>query len=352
MSGVPSTSRVCQISSKGAPFTIVERATPIPGPGEVLLKIEAAAFCRGDAVAKEGHWPNVHYPVIPSHEFVGRAVQIGPEVPDSIKLDGRYGVGWCGGFCSACGACKLGQSMNCVTHMVSGISVNGGLGEYVIVRHEATVPVPDLLSSPEAAPLLCAGFVVNTALVRLLHHNYIKKGDYVAVLGMGGLGHLAVLYAVKQGYNVVALSGGSSKRDLSLSLGAKAYIDTSSPDAVANLVKVTGGIGPKAFINTAPSGAPVEKFLGSIAWEGALVNVADTGADMISVSGTLLLMKRVAVMGDRTGTVGENAENLRAAVELGVRPIVERFSFTEEGITEAYNKMMANTVQFRAVVVL
>ncbi|KAI8808375.1 zinc-type alcohol dehydrogenase [Cladochytrium replicatum] len=352
MPSVPSTSRVCQIATKGAPFTIAERATPTPGPGEILLKVEAAAFCRGDAVAKEGKWPIVQYPVIPSHEFVGRAVQLGPNVPDSYKLDARYGVGWCGGFCSTCGACKIGQSMNCETHMVSGISVNGGLGEFVIVRHEATVPIPDSLTSPEAAPLLCAGFTVYTTLVRLQNHTFIKKGDWVAVLGMGGLGHLAVLYAVKKGYNVVALSNGSSKRDLSLSLGAKAYIDTSSPDAAADLVKVAGGIGPKAIINTAPSGAPVEKFLGSVAWEGALVNVADTGATPISVSGTMLLMKRVAVMGDRTGTVAENAENLNAAVDLDVKPIIEKFAFTEEGITEAYNKMMSNTVQFRAVVVL
>lgn len=210
------TMKAVQISSPGGDFELVERPIPVPSARQVRIKVEACGVCHSDVFVKEGLAPGLQYPRVPSHEVVGVIDEVGAEVT-LWKPGQRVGVGWHGGHCFVCEACRSGDFMTCENQQITGISFDGGYAEYMVVPQEGLALVPEELSSVDAAPLLCAGITCFNAL----RNSGAKPGDVVAVQGIGGLGHLGIQYAKKAGFKTVAISGGSSKRALAEELGAE-----------------------------------------------------------------------------------------------------------------------------------
>ena len=196
--------RAVQVPRANAPFEIVERDIPEPGPGTVRIKVQACGICHSDSYTKEGLFPGMQYPRVPGHEVVGVIDAVAPGVP-RWTAGQRVAVGWHGGYCGYCDACRCGDIFACQSFTaITGITSDGGYAEYMIARSEALALVPDELSPVEAAPLVCAGVTT----FNCLRNSGARPGDLVAVLGLGGLGHLGVQYAAKAGYRTVAIARG------------------------------------------------------------------------------------------------------------------------------------------------
>src|SRR5216683_1460435 len=229
------TMRAVEITKPGTPFKLVEKPIPDAGRGQVRIAVEACGVCHSDAFVKEGQFPGVVYPRVPGHEVVGRVDAIGEGVT-TWKPGQRVGVGWHGGHCGVCEACRSGDFILCENGLICGFSYDGGYAEYMVAPQEALAAVPDSLDSVAAAPLLCAGVTTFNSL----RNSGARAGDLVAVHAIGGLGHLGIQYARKLGFRTVALSRGGDKRALALELGAHEYIDTDKGDAAAALQRLGG----------------------------------------------------------------------------------------------------------------
>ena len=226
------TMKVAHVSHPGAEFQIVEREIPKPGAGQVRIKVQACGICHSDMFTKEGQWPGIQYPRVPGHEVVGIIDEMGNGVSEWRK--GQYvGVGWHGGHDGTCRACRRGDFRNCRNLKIPGISYDGGYQQYMVTPVEALVAMPETLGAAEAAPLLCAGNTVYNAL----RHSGAMPGDLVAVLGIGGLGHLGIQFANKFGYKVAAIGRGSENAALAKKLGASVYIDSTTTNAAEALQK-------------------------------------------------------------------------------------------------------------------
>jgi D-arabinose 1-dehydrogenase-like Zn-dependent alcohol dehydrogenase len=201
--------KVAQVPKPGGEFQIVDREMPDPGPGHVRMKVQACGVCGSDALTKEGSWPGIQYPRVPGHEVVGVIDKLGAGV-SNWKNGQRVGVGWHGGQDNTCPSCRRGDFRNCRNLKIPGISYDGGYQQYMVAPVEALVEVPESLTDAEAAPLLCAGITTYNAL----RHSGAMPGDLVAVLGVGGLGHLGIQFANKFGYKVVAIGRGSESAAL------------------------------------------------------------------------------------------------------------------------------------------
>ena len=235
--------RVAQVSSAKGKFEIVERPIPEPPPGTVRIKVAACGICHSDSLVKEGLWPGIQYPRVPGHEVAGTIDAVGAEVTGWTPGQ-RVGVGWNGGYCGHCDPCRRGDLFACQTQQVTGISFDGGYGQYMIAPVSAVARFPDELSPVDAAPLMCAGVTTFNAL----RNSGARAGDVVAVLGLGGLGHLGVQYAAKMGFTVVAIARGKDKESLARQLGALIYIDSQSQDPAAELLKL-GGAAPSSQLS-------------------------------------------------------------------------------------------------------
>jgi D-arabinose 1-dehydrogenase-like Zn-dependent alcohol dehydrogenase len=198
------TMKVAQIPKARADFEIVEREIPEPAVGHVRIKVQACGVCHSDVFTKEGAWPGIQYPRVPGHEVAGIIDELGAGV--SVWEKGqRVGVGWHGGQDGTCLSCRRGDFRNCRNLKIPGISYDGGYLQYMVAPVEALAAIPESLSDVEAAPLLCAGITTFNAL----RHSGAFPGDLVAVLGIGGLGHLGIQFANKFGYKVAAIGRGS-----------------------------------------------------------------------------------------------------------------------------------------------
>ena len=198
--------RAVQVLKPGSPLELVERPMPEPGPGKVRVKVEACGICHSDSFTVEGHYPGILYPRVPGHEIAGHVDALGPEVT-AWRVGQRVGVGWHGGHCGVCANCRRGDFVLCVVMQVPGIAYDGGYADYMIAPQEALAAIPDDLTAIEAAPLLCAGITTFNSL----RNSGAGPGDLVAILGIGGLGHLGVQFAVKMGFNTVAIARGPDK---------------------------------------------------------------------------------------------------------------------------------------------
>ena len=224
------TMKAAQVPKPGAPFEIVEREIPSPGFQQVRIKVQACGVCHSDAFTKEGSWPGIQYPRIPGHEVAGIIDEVGAGVSD-WKKGQRVGVGWHGGHDGTCRECRRGDFRNCRNVQVPGISYDGGYQEYMVAPTSALVALPDSLSDVDAAPLLCAGITTYNAL----RHSGALPGDLVAVLGIGGLGHLGIQFANRFGYKVAAIGRGTEDADPARELGASVYIDSKATNAAQAL---------------------------------------------------------------------------------------------------------------------
>ena len=273
------TMRAAVISDPSSGFDVVERPIPEPGPGEVRVSVDACGVCRGDDVAYDGN-PAVDYPRIPGHEFVGVVDAVGDDVTAWNRGD-RVGVAWHGGHCFACEHCRRGEFVHCPEKPLTGVHRDGGYAEYALARTEALVAVPDALDSVDAAPLLCAGLTSFNAL----RNADARLGDLVAVLGIGGLGHLAVQYAHHAGFEVAAVSRGSRKRDAALDLGADHYVDSDRTNPVERLQALGGA---DLVFSTAPATDAIAGIVDGIGTDGEVVNVGAPDDPVPTASATPL----------------------------------------------------------------
>lgn len=330
--------RAAQISQAGGPIELVERLIPEPGPGQVRIKVQACGICHSDSLVKDGGWPGLEYPRVPGHEVVGFVDHVGPAVSEWKPRD-RVGIGWHGGHCGYCNACRRGDFFGCsIALQITGISFDGGYADYMVAPAIALAAMPKDLSAVEAAPLMCAGVTTFNAL----RNCAVRPGDVVAVLGLGGLGHLAVQYAAKMGFRTVAISRGAEKRPLALKLGASNYIDSQAKNPSEELQKIGGA---KVILATVTSGEAMAALQGGLAINGTLIVIG--AAHAMEVSPLLLIAGRRSIRGWYSGTGIDSQETLAFSVFSGVRSMNEVFPL--EKVSEAYDRMLSGKARFRVV---
>jgi D-arabinose 1-dehydrogenase-like Zn-dependent alcohol dehydrogenase len=333
--------RVIQVASPNAPLQQVSRQIPEPGPRQALIKVQACGVCHSDSFTVMGAFPGIQYPRVPGHEVIGTIEALGNQVPD-WKVGMRVGIGWHGGHCGHCPRCRRGDFITCTTGKIPGISYDGGYAEYMIAPFEALASVPQELSSAEAAPLLCAGITTFNAL----RHSGAGPGDLVAVLGIGGLGHLGVQYAAKMGFRTVAIARGEGKAPLAKKLGAERYIDSAVSDVAAELAALGGA---RVVLATATDAKAMSATIGGLGIDGKLI-VLGASPEPIEVSPVMLITTRRSIAGWPSGTSADSEDTLKFSVLENVRPVIETFPL--ERAPEAYARMMSGKARFRAVLTM
>jgi len=330
--------RAVQVSGPGGPFELVEREIPQPGPGTVRIKVEACGVCHSDSLVKEGQFPGISYPRVPGHEVIGIVDAVGSGVA-GWKPGHRAGVGWNGGYCGYCDACRRGNFFGCQTATyVTGITSDGGYADYMIARSEALARVPEELSAVDAAPLMCAGVTTYNCL----RNSGARPGDVVAVLGLGGLGHLAVQFAAKAGYQTVAIARGQDKAELAKTLGAWRYCDNKAQDPSAELPKIGGA---QVILATVTAGDAMAAVIGGLALNGTLMVIG--AAASLDVSPLQLITGSRAVKGWYSGTSIDSQDTLSFSVLTGVRPMNEVLPL--ERAADGFARMMKGEARFRVV---
>ena len=331
--------KAVRVSKANAPFELVERDIPEPADNELRIKVEACGMCHSDAMVKGGAFPGLVLPRIPGHEVAGKVEKVGASVKP-WKVGDSVGLGWHGGHCFTCNACRKGLFINCEKAKVTGITHDGGYAEYVVVPAESIARVPDGMDMAEVGPLLCAGVTTYNALRNV----GARPGDTVAVQGIGGLGHLGIQYAAKMGFRTVALSSGSDKEELARQLGAHDYVDTSKVSAAEGLQKLGGA---DIVPCTAPHIEAIQATLGGLKSRGRLLLVAAPFGD-IPVNAFAMLSGK-GVVGWPSGSAFDSEETVAFSKLTGVKARIEKFSLDKA--EEAYGKVMSNKVRFRAVLV-
>jgi alcohol dehydrogenase/propanol-preferring alcohol dehydrogenase len=330
--------KVAQFPKANAPLEIVERDIPDPMPRHVRIKVEACGICHSDVFTAAGLFPGIEYPRVPGHEVVGIIDAVGADVPD-FKKGMRVGVGWHGGHCGHCASCRRGDFVTCIRGKVPGIAYDGGYAEYMVAPFEALAAIPEDLKSEDAAPLLCAGITTFNAL----RHSGASVGDLVAILGIGGLGHLGVQFAVKMGFKTVAIARGSDKGPLAKKLGAHVYIDSTAQNAAEELTKLGGA---KVILATVTDAKTMSSVAPGLGIDGKLLIVGATG-DPVEVPPLLLISGRRSIAGWPSGTAMDSEDTLRFSVLSHVRPMIEIFPLAKAA--EAYAQMMSGKARFRVV---
>ncbi|WP_341644869.1 alcohol dehydrogenase [Thauera sp. SDU_THAU2] len=318
---------------------LVERKTPVPDTGQVLIAVEACGVCGADALDVDRADPALQPPRVPGHEVVGRIVALGAGVPARWKLGQRVGVGRLGGHCTECTQCRQGRFQLCENQPVVGASCDGGYAEMMLARSTGLVAIPDELRSEEAAPILCAGIATFNALKKC----GAQAGDTVAILGIGGLGHMALQYAHRMGFKVIAIGRGEDIAADALALGAHVYIDNREEDATARLKSMGGAQAIMTMIDHADS---VSALLPGLAPEGRLV-VLNPGKSPLQVPAGLLVGGQRSIVGSITGTPYDNEKALNFSVLVDVRPRIEILPL--ERANEALGKLRSGDVRFRMV---
>ncbi len=335
------TMKAAQISKPGAGFEIVTREIPIPGAGQVRIRVEACGVCHSDVLVTEGKWPGIQYPRVPGHEVAGIIDEVGPGV-SSWKTRQRVGVGWHGGHDGTCPSCRRGDFRNCRNLQIPGISYDGGYQQYMVAPVEALVAIPETLSAVEAAPLLCAGITTYNAL----RHAGALPGDLVAVQGIGGLGHLGIQFASKFGYKVAAIGRGSANAALAKKLGANVYIDSTSSKPAEALQKLGGA---QVILATAPNSRAMSELIDGLGPNGKMIVIGVT-FDPIEVAPAQLISGSRTIQGWAAGTPADSDDTLRFSELTGVRPMIETYPI--EQAAEGYARMISGGAQFRVVLTM
>jgi len=330
-----------QVTRPGA-LESVERPTPQPEPGEVLLEVETCGICGADGGAIEGLDPGIKYPRVPGHEVVGKIAAIGPGCASSWKVGQRVGVGRKGGHCNDCAQCRRGEFNLCRNQPITGSSRDGGYAEMMLARATGLVSIPGELGSEEAAPLLCAGLSTFNALKK----SGAQAGDLVAIQGIGGLGHLAVQYARRMGFRVVAVGRGADIAEDARRLGAHVYVDSRAEDAVAKLQAMGGA---QVILTTITDSASVSALMPALGPQGRLV-VVGVGKGPIEVQPGPLVSGECIVQGAITGSPFESERTLDFSVLADIRPMIETLPL--ERAFEAYSRMRSGQSRFRTVLTM
>jgi D-arabinose 1-dehydrogenase-like Zn-dependent alcohol dehydrogenase len=285
-----------------------------------------------------GAFPGIQYPRVPGHEVAGLVDAVGADVP-LFKPGRRVGLGWHGGHCNYCIPCRRGDFILCENQLISGVTFDGGYADYVIAPAHALASIPDDLNDVDAAPLLCAGITTFNAL----RHSGARAGDLVGIIGIGGLGHLAVQYAVKSGYRTVAIARGQDKGPLAKQLGAHVYIDSTKQDPAAELQKLGGAV---VILSTVTSAEALEGVLAGLGSNGKLI-IVGVPDRALSVDPVGMLLKRQAIVGWPAGTGMDSEETLNFSALTGIKPMIETYPLDKA--PEGYERMMSGKARFRVV---
>lgn len=332
--------RAVQVSRAGGPLEVVERGVPDPGRGEVRIRVQACGVCHSDVITKEGGFPGLQYPRVPGHEVVGVVDALGADVA-RLVVGQRVGVGWNGGWCGRCDPCRRGDFFACQTSTrITGITGDGGYADFMVAPQEAVARVPDELAAADAAPLLCAGLTTFNAL----RNSGARGGDVVAVLGLGGLGHLGVQYAARMGFRTVAIARGRDKEPLARQLGAVRYVDSTSEDPAAALSALGGA---RVVLATVTNGEAMSATIGGLAPRGKLMVLG--APPSLEASAFALIAGQRAIQGWYSGVSIEAEDTLAFSVLAGVRSMNEVYPL--DRAPEAYERMLSGKARFRVVLV-
>jgi len=332
--------RVVQVQNPNGPFELVEREIPAPGAGDVRIKVQACGVCHSDSMTKLGLWPGIEYPRVPGHEVAGIIDAVGGGVA-GWNAGQRVGVGWHGGHCGYCESCRRGDFLTCrVAPRITGITRDGGYADYMIAPAGTLALIPDGVSPADAGPLMCAGVTTYNSL----RNSGARAGDLVAVLGIGGLGHLGVQFASHMGFNTVAIARGKDKATLAEKLGARQYIDSQTQDPAEALARLGGA---KVILATVTDGKAMTAVLGGLGINGKLI-VLGAPHEPLEVPAVMLIGGRRSIAGWPAGTSIDSQETMAFSALAGVRPMTETFPL--ERAPEAYDRMMSGKARFRVVI--
>jgi D-arabinose 1-dehydrogenase-like Zn-dependent alcohol dehydrogenase len=330
--------RAMVVKQAGGGFELEEREVPEPGFGEALVRVHACGICHSDSFAKEGGYPGMSHPLVPGHEISGEIAALGDHA-GGWEVGQRVGVGWFGGNCGYCEWCRRGDMINCQNMEIPGITMDGGYADYVVVRASALASMPDDMGFEDAAPLLCAGITTFNAL----RQSGAPAGGRVAVLGVGGLGHLGVQFAARLGFETVAVARGTAKEELARKLGAHHYVDSTAGDP-AEALQGLGGV--DLILSTVTNAGAMAAVFGGLRQDGTLLVV---GADMnpIEVPAAAFIAGAKGLRGHASGTSRDSEDTLAFSVLQAVKPMIETVPL--EQAAEAYEKMMSGDARFRMV---
>jgi len=330
--------KTARFPAKGAKLEIVQVPIPAPGPGQVRMKVHACGVCHSDIFTMYGAMGNT-FPRTPGHEVAGVVDTVGEGVTKFKKGD-CVGLGWFGDCCGQCDNCRNNQWVCCMNGKVAGVHYDGGYAEYTVAPEVALAHLPDGVSFENAGPLMCAGVTVFNSMRNM----GVKAGEVVAIQGVGGLGHLAIQFANKMGYKVVALSTGDDKAKLAKDLGAHVYINVSSADAVAELKKLGGA---KLIVATAPHAKSIDPLVKGLKVEGKLLILA-APQDNLSINVMDLITTKGSICGWASGDCRDSEDTMNFSVMAGVKPMIEEFTLDQA--QEALDKMLSNKARFRCVI--
>jgi D-arabinose 1-dehydrogenase-like Zn-dependent alcohol dehydrogenase len=330
--------RVMQVAGPGEQPELAERELRRPGRGEVLVRVEACGICHSDSLTIEGGMPGIEYPRVPGHEIAGRIEAVGEDV-FPWEVGQRVGVGWFGGNCGYCDPCRRGDLISCVNGRVPGIAYDGGYADHVVVPKSALASIPDELSAQDAAPLLCAGITTFNAL----RESGARPGDLVAILGVGGLGHLGVQFARRMGFETVAIARGTGKREHAESLGAHHYIDSTATD-VAEALQALGGATTILATVTAPDA--MSAAVGGLRPRGRMI-VVGASPDPLKIRPFALIAGSTGVIGHASGSSKDSEDTLRFSALQDIHPTIETYPL--EQAADGYARMMSGQARFRVV---
>ncbi|KAJ0107292.1 alcohol dehydrogenase [Diaporthe amygdali] len=337
---LPKTYKQAVFKEKGAALTLEDVELKHPGAGELLVKVEACGVCFSDMFAQQNIMGG-GFPLVPGHEIIGRVAEVGANV-SGWKVGDRVGAGWHGGHDGSCHACKKGWHQMCDNQVINGETKSGGYAEYAILRSEATASIPEHIDAAKYAPILCAGMTCFNSM----RHMDVSPGDTVAVQGLGGLGHLAIQYARRMGFRVVAISRGAGKEEFARQLGAHEYIDTEkTPDAGAALQRLGSA---KLIVTTSPTGQGMPDLLKGLGLLGKLLILSVPGE--IPINTGALLRYGLSVQSWPCGHATDSEDAIRFTELENIDCMIEKFPLSKAN--EAFNAMLEGKVRFRAVITM
>ena len=332
--------KIARVPAANEKFELTDVEIPEPGPGHVRVKVHACGVCHSDLLTVIGMMGN-SFPRAPGHEIAGELDAVGEGV-STWNVGDRVGVGWFGGCDFTCEPCRRGDFISCVNGQVPGIAYDGGYAEYMVAPVETLARIPDELSAADAAPLLCAGVTTFNPL----RQSGARAGDLVAIQGIGGLGHLAVQYAAKMGYNTVAIARGKDKEAEARQLGAHHYIDAASQDVAAALQALGGA---RVILTTVTNSDAMSAAMGGLGLNGKLI-VVGISQEPIQISTLQIIISRQAVQGWPSGTSLDSQDTMAFSALQSVRPMIETVPL--ERAAEGYERMMSGKARFRVVITM
>lgn len=332
------THRAVHVNTVGGPLEVVDAETIPPGRGEVRIAVSACGVCGTDRAFVNGGFPDMSWPLTLGHEIAGTISEVGEAVTEFAVGD-RVAVGWFGGNCNHCIPCRQGVFIHCENIKVPSWQYPGGYAEAVTVPANALARIPAELSFAEAAPMGCAGVTTYNAL----RHTKARPGDRVAVLGVGGLGHLGVQFCRAMGFETIAIARGTDKADDARQLGAHHYIDSTSDD-VSDALRALGGV--SVVLATAGNSKAMADTVGGLLPRGELITIGVT-ADPLPISPAQLILPGVSITGHPSGTARDVEETMAFAVLSGVRAWIEERPLAEAA--DAYAAMEQGRPRYRMV---